>query len=108
MLQKLLENRYFQRIGQWLRNTMLFRGTVSLYDILVNLIDKILVYDIDQRATAVAFSLTLASFPAVIFLFTLIPYIPIKDLDVQIMEFLRELMPSGDGGLRFPAQGHRE
>jgi membrane protein len=74
---------------------MLFRGTVSLYDILVNLTEKILVHDIDQRATAVAFSLTLASFPAIIFLFTLIPYIPIEDLDVQIMSFMREVMPVG-------------
>jgi membrane protein len=95
MLKTLLENRYFQRIGQWLRQTMLFRGTVSLYDVLVNLVDKILVHDIDQRATAVAFSLTLASFPAVLFLFTLIPYIPIENLDVQIMAFLRDLMPAG-------------
>ncbi|HEV7349886.1 YihY/virulence factor BrkB family protein [Telluribacter sp.] len=95
MLQKLLENRYFMRVGQWLRGTMLFRGTVSLYDILVNLTEKILVHDIDQRATAVAFSLTLASFPAIIFLFTLIPYIPIEDLDVQIMSFMREVMPVG-------------
>lgn len=78
-----------------MRGTMLFRGTVSLYDILVNLTEKILVHDIDQRATAVAFSLTLASFPAIIFLFTLIPYIPIEDLDVQIMSFMREVMPVG-------------
>lgn len=95
MLQKLLNHPVQQRIGQWLRTTKLFRGTVSLYDILVNLTDKILVHDIDQRATAVAFSLTLASFPAVIFLFTLIPYIPIEGLDAQIMEILRELMPRG-------------
>ncbi|GAB3165287.1 YihY/virulence factor BrkB family protein [Telluribacter humicola] len=95
MFQKLLNHPVQQRIGQWLRNTKLFRGTVSLYDILVNLTDKILVHDIDQRATSVAFSLTLAAFPAVIFLFTLIPYIPIEDLDAQIMEFLRELMPRG-------------
>jgi membrane protein len=95
MLEKLLENRYFRRIEQWLRSTTLFRGSVSLYDILVNLIDKVLVYDIDQRATSVAFSLTLASFPAIIFLFTLIPYIPIENLDAQIMEFLREIMPRG-------------
>ncbi|WP_247234545.1 YihY/virulence factor BrkB family protein [Telluribacter sp. SYSU D00476] len=95
MLQKLLNHPVQQRIGQWLRTTKLFRGTVSLYDILVNLTEKILVHDIDQRATAVAFSLTLASFPAIIFLFTLIPYIPIEDLDAQIMELLRELIPRG-------------
>lgn len=92
---KILKKRYKERVLEWLRNTMLFKGTVSLYDILVILIEKLRMYDIDQRATAVAFSLTLASFPAVIFLFTLIPYIPIKNLDEQIMEFLREVIPRG-------------
>lgn len=95
MLEKLLENRYFQRLTTWLKSTTLFRGSVSLYDIIVNLIDKIMVYDIDQRATSVAFSFTLSAFPALISLFTLIPYIPVANLQAQIMDFLREIMPSG-------------
>ena len=94
MLEKLLQYRQFQRFSQWLKTTTLFRGSVSLYDILVNLIDKLLVYDIDQRASAVAFSLTLSAFPAIISFFTLIPYIPVENLQAQIMDFLRELMPS--------------
>ena len=94
MLEKLLQYRQFQRFSQWLKTTTLFRGSVSLYDILVNLIDKLLVYDIDQRASAVAFSLTLSAFPAIISFFTLIPYIPVENLQTQIMDFLRELMPS--------------
>lgn len=92
---KILKKRYKERVLEWLRSTMLFKGTVSLYDILVILIEKLRVYNIDQRATSVAFSLTLASFPAVIFLFTLIPYIPIVNLDDQIMEFLSEVIPKG-------------
>lgn len=95
MLEKLLENRYLQSITTWLKSTTLFRGSVSLYDIVVNLIDKILIYDIDQRATSVAFSFTLSAFPAIISLFTLIPYIPVENLQAQIMEFLREIMPGG-------------
>lgn len=92
---EILKKRYKERVLEWLRNTMLFKGTVSLYDILVILIEKLRVYNIDQRATSVAFSLTLASFPAVIFLFTLIPYIPIVNLDDQIMAFLSEVIPRG-------------
>ena len=94
MLEKLLQYRQFQRFNQWLKHTTLFRGSVTLYDILVNLIDKLLVYDIDQRASSVAFSLTLSAFPALISFFTLIPYIPVDNLQAQIMDFLRELMPS--------------
>ena len=94
MLERLLEHPRLQRLGHWLRGTTLFRGSVSLYDVLVNLIDKLIVYDIDQRATAVAFSLTLSAFPAIIFFFTLIPYIPVENLQPQIMDFLREIMPT--------------
>ncbi len=94
MLEKLLQYRQVRQFNHWLKSTTLFRGSVSLYDILVNLIDKLIVYDIDQRATAVAFSLTLSAFPTLISFFTLIPYIPVDDLQPQIMDFLREIMPS--------------
>lgn len=95
MLEKLREYRHFQRFIHWLKSTTLFRGTVSLHDILANLFTKLIVYDIDHRASAVAFGLTLSAFPALISFFTLIPYIPVENLQAQIMEFLREVMPGG-------------
>lgn len=95
MVEKLLKSRPIERLVTWLQSTMLFRGTVSLYDILSNLHQNNRKYDIDQRASAVAYSWTLASFPAIIFLFTLIPYIPIHDLDKQIMTILYDVMPRG-------------
>jgi membrane protein len=95
MLEKILRNRQVKRLILWLQSTLFFRDTVSLYDILLNLFRSNRKFDIDQRASAVAYSLTLACFPAVIFLFTLIPYIPIENLDVQIMGLLKEVMPQG-------------
>lgn len=95
MLEKLTELPQFQRFIQWLKTTTLFRGTVSLYDVLTNLFSKLMVYDIDHRASAVAFGLTLSAFPALISFFTLIPYIPVENIQPQIMDFLREVMPSG-------------
>jgi membrane protein len=95
MFEKLLKNRQVKRFVLRLQSTMFFRGTISLYDILGNLVKSNRKFDIDQRASAVAYSLTLACFPAVIFLFTLIPYIPIADLDKQIMSMLQEIMPKG-------------
>lgn len=95
MLEKILQNRQVKRLVEWLRTTMLFRESVSLYDILANIRNNNHRYDIDQRASAVAYSLTLACFPGIIFLFTLVPYIPIDNLDDQIMGILRELMPRG-------------
>jgi membrane protein len=95
MLEKILRSRQVKSIVTALQSTMLFRGTISVYDILLNLVRSNRKFEIEQRASAVAYSLTLACFPAIIFLFTLIPYIPIADLDAQIMELLREVMPSG-------------
>jgi membrane protein len=95
MLEKLLKNRHIKQLIIFLQRTILYKGTVSIYDILLNLVHSNRKYDIDQRASAVAFSLTLASFPAILFLFTLIPYIPIQDLDKQIMSILKDVMPRG-------------
>jgi membrane protein len=68
---------------------------VSLYHVLKILWKKVITFDIDQRAASVSYSFLLAVFPGVIFLFTLIPFVPIENLDVLIMNFLRNAMPQG-------------
>lgn len=68
---------------------------MSLYQVLKILWKKIITFDIDQRAASVSYSFLLAVFPGVIFLFTLIPFVPIDNLDVLIMNFLRDAMPQG-------------
>jgi len=76
-----------------LHQNRFFSRQVSLAQILSLLIEKILFYNIDQRATAVAYNFTLAVFPAILFLFTLIPYFPIPNMEYQIMNFMRDAMP---------------
>ncbi len=88
-------NRVQRKVKSWLRKVRVRRRDFSLYHLLRVLIANVLQFDIDQRATAVAYSFTLAIFPAIIFLFTLIPYIPIANLDDQIMTILSEAMPRG-------------
>ncbi len=82
-------------LRKYLSGLYLFRSEISLYRFLVILWRNIITFDLDQRATSVAFSFLLAVFPAVLFLFTLIPYIPIDHLDVLIMDFIRNLIPAG-------------
>lgn len=84
-----------KRIIKFLQSIYLWDTTVSLYHVLKILWKKIITFDIDQRAASVSYSFLLAVFPGVIFLFTLIPYIPIEHLDRLIMEFLRDAMPQG-------------
>ncbi|MGE3680902.1 MAG: YihY/virulence factor BrkB family protein [Bdellovibrionales bacterium] len=49
--------------------------------------------DVFSGAAALSFYLTLALFPGLIFLLTLLPYLPIENLDRAIMDFIRQAMP---------------
>jgi len=72
------------------------KDKVGLYDAIVIFIKKISNDEILDRANGVAFSFTLAIFPAIIFLFTLVPFIgtfyPEVTTDV-IIEFMEDMMP---------------
>ena len=80
-----------------LKRVRLRKKGVSLHDIIEVFIEKLQNDEIVTRANGVAFNFTLAIFPAIIFIFTLIPYIQISnlpDLDQQIMQFLEGWMPA--------------
>lgn len=48
---------------------------------------------INQRASAVAYSLVLALFPAIIFLFTLIPIMPIENFQEELLLLIQSVLP---------------
>ncbi|MDC3153552.1 YihY/virulence factor BrkB family protein [Bacteroidota bacterium] len=48
---------------------------------------------ISTRASSIAFNFFLAFFPALIFLFTLIPYIPVNDFQKRIFEIIIDILP---------------
>lgn len=91
----LYPSKLYRGVKGRLERTYIRDERINLYRILTILAQKLKRDDIDQRANAVAFNLTLAVFPAIIFLFTLIPYIPIPHLDTLIMEFLSDVLPRG-------------
>lgn len=64
-----------------------------LYIVLQELIYRLRHHDILERAYGLAFNFTLAIFPAIIFSFTLIPYIPITALEFKIVAFFKDVMP---------------
>lgn len=77
-----------------LRKIRFDSGRISLYTIFNLFLNKVTKDEILQRASGVAFNFTIAIFPSIIFLFTLIPYIPINNLEVLIMNFFEQLMPT--------------
>ena len=96
ILNKVFRSAAYRNLIAVLKRIRLRRKGVSLYDIIEVFIEKLQNDEIVTRANGVAFNFTLAIFPALIFIFTLIPYIQISDLpnlDGQIMKFLEGWMP---------------
>ncbi len=50
--------------------------------------------DLFNGAAALTFYLLLSLFPAVIFLLSLLPYLPVENLDQQLMKFIGEVLPT--------------
>ena len=93
MFEKLMNMSAMHGVRQFLLDHYAFGTQKNWYDFLRDVIDKFAENDTSERAASVSYSLILAVFPTVIFLFTLIPYIPIDDLQGQIMFFFRRVLP---------------
>mgnify|MGYP001332643120 CR=1 FL=1 len=70
-----------------------FRG-LSLYDVAVSFIRGLTEGYITSRAAAISYSVFLAIFPFLIFLFTIIPFVPVRDFQLHLLGLIREFMPS--------------
>lgn len=95
MIRKIKNTTLYKYTLYFLQTTHLRNTTATIYHVLKILIHKLLQFDIDVRAAAVAYNFTLAVFPTLIFLFSLIPYIPVDNLDERIMNLLAQVMPQG-------------
>ena len=88
---------YLDRFKVWRRFTSILdriivgKHRTSLYDLLKIFLISLTKDDILERAKAITYNFTLAIFPGIIFLFTLIPYIPIPNLQDTIMSFFEDL-----------------
>lgn len=69
-----------------------FEG-LSVYQVLDFLIKGLQESSLTMRASAMAFKFFLAVFPGIIFLFTLIAYIPIDDMHSDILNYLKDVLP---------------
>lgn len=66
---------------------------LSLYDILFFFYKGVKKGAITTRASSLAFNFFLAFFPSIIVLFTLIPYIPIVNIQETLMELISTILP---------------
>ena len=87
----------FLRLVAFLQRIKLGKDKIGLYDAIVIFLQKVGDDEIIGRANAVAFSFTTAIFPAIIFLFTLTPYIQIFFPEVtneEIIGFMEDILPA--------------
>jgi len=70
-----------------------FRG-IPIFDVVKFFIAQVKVVGIRERAAAIAFNLVMAIPPAIIFLFTLIPFFPIsKQFEYNLYALIRDVVP---------------
>lgn len=67
---------------------------VPLYNVMVFFWRSIINGSLTTRASAISFSFFMALFPAIIFLFTLIPYIPIENFQSELFLLIRDVVPA--------------
>jgi membrane protein len=85
--------RTYRRFIKWLQGMHLRGGKVSVYDVVDTMLQELRLDSLSKRASYMAFNFTVAVFPTIIFLFTLIPYIPVEGLNIDIIQFLGDILP---------------
>ncbi len=70
-----------------------FRG-IPIYDVVLFFIKQVQTVGLQERASSIAFNFVMAIPPSIIFLFTLIPFLPIsKDFEAQLYGLIRDVVP---------------
>ncbi|HVS91454.1 MAG TPA: YihY/virulence factor BrkB family protein [Mucilaginibacter sp.] len=67
---------------------------ISLYTVLVFFFEEISQGTVSNKASSLSYNFMLALFPATIFLFTLIPYIPIRHFQDNLLTIMSQIMPA--------------
>lgn len=91
----LLRFKFYDYFLDWTKVLILpgFNG-LPLYTIAVFFFEEIRKESLVNKASALAYNLMLAIFPGIIFLFTVIPYIPIKHFQDKLLSVLATVMPN--------------
>ncbi len=93
-LYRILPYRKIIRFLSWTKKvTLPGFDRMPIYEVAVFFINGVNQGGVNTRASALAFNFFLALFPAIIFFFTLIPYVPIDNFQEQLLAFIQAIMP---------------
>lgn len=92
----LLRHSHFYRLFiKWTKSIVpVGFGTLSLYDVISSFINDFFQGTIINKASALAYNFLLAFFPAMLFLLTLIPYIPIRNFQMRLLDVVSSILPT--------------
>ncbi len=92
--RKLLYSRSNRRLVGWAKRIILpgFEG-FSLYEISRFFFRALFEGNLITRASAIAFKVFLAFFPAVLVMLTMIPYVPIADFQTKLLATFHDMLP---------------
>ncbi|RKD16057.1 ribonuclease BN [Pelobium manganitolerans] len=92
--QFLLKFKFYQTFIGWTKVIVLPGfGSLPLYTVAVFFFQEIQKDSLVNKASSLAYNFMMALFPSIIFLFTLIPYIPISNFQNQLMALIALLLP---------------
>ena len=91
---KLVQTKFYQDLILLLKRYSLpgFKG-LKIYDVLSFFLKGLYDGALDTRASSMAFKFFLALFPGIIFLFTLIPFLPITGTEEELFSLLKDILP---------------
>ena len=91
----LIRFKFYQFLTDWAKTVYIpgFRP-LPLYTVIVFFIEEIQKTSLTNRAAALAYNFMLALFPAIIFLFTLIAYIPVSNFQDYLLSLFALIMPT--------------
>lgn len=92
--RSLLKLKLIRNIVEWSKTAILPGfSKLPLYTVVTFFFKEINKESILNKASSLSYNFMLAIFPSIIFLFTLIPYIPIDDFQNNLMDFVAIIMP---------------
>ena len=95
LISQIKSSKFVQKIANWAQESSLpgFEG-IPVWSVIRLMYFEMVYGNLFIRANAMAFTLFISIFPALIMLITLVPYIPVQNFDTMLYNYVFEFLPS--------------
>jgi len=94
-INRIKSSKFVQKLANWAQESSLpgFEG-IPVWSVIRLMYFEMVYGNLFIRANAMAFTLFISLFPALIMLITLVPYIPVQNFDTMLYNYVFEFLPS--------------